>query len=76
VKERNNKKHVGINNNGNSFDSAFVVLSKSIVQVMESSIKKYNRTGKMRFISNLKFSFLKVINVVKVSKTNEILLNA
>jgi hypothetical protein len=76
VKERKSKKHIGINSNGNSFESAFVVLSKSIVQVNESSIKRYNKIGKMRFISNFKFSFLKVTIVINVNKTNDILLNA
>jgi hypothetical protein len=75
-KVRNNKKQTGISNSGNSFDKLFKVLSKSIVQVMESNIKTYKTIGKIRFKSNFIFCFLNEIKVTTNRKTRAILLIA
>jgi hypothetical protein len=57
-KERNNRKQIGNNKSGNSLEMAAIVLSLSIDQVKDNSIKRYNAIGKIKYLSKLTFSFL------------------
>ena len=75
-KVRNKRKQTGNNRSGNSLEIAANVRSLSIDQVKESNIKRYKAIGKIKYLSKLTFSFLKLKSVTIISKANEILLNA
>jgi hypothetical protein len=47
-KERKNRKQIGNNKSGNSLEIAAIVLSLSIDQIKENSIKRYKAIGKIK----------------------------
>jgi hypothetical protein len=47
-KVRNNRKQIGNNSSGNSFEIAAIVLPGSIDQVKDNNIKRYKTIGKIK----------------------------